>query len=252
MFIHPITFSEKEKSSQEEDDNISEFVCSHTCFCTCLCVCVFVRPRHQIGNICSQGPIGPDEAARHWHALDVKSAPTGLVISQVHLGTPWGIRFVFLFFFSAFFSSPLPAPVTRHYQTAHSAPNAPPAHEDDHIWYTDDILSLAVTTRAHFFLFCSGIPPLRGCHSSQIYHFNGEVVRPEDYLRDKYIIVSSSGIDRVSPCRPPHLPNTSTPPTNSFKTNALRCRQTCTRRCTLSGEQQAVELFAGARMNCLT
>lgn len=87
--------------------------------------------------------------------------------------------------------------VTRHYQTAHSAPNTPQAHEDDHIWYTDDILSLLWQ---HGLIFLHWHPLLCGCYSSQIYHFNGEVVRPEDYLRDKYIIVCSFGIDRMSLC----------------------------------------------------
>lgn len=53
---------------------------------------------------------------------------------------------------------------------------------------------------------------LCGCYSSQIYHFNGEVVRPEDYLRDKYITVSSFR----------YRPNVIVPPTKSFKTNVLR------------------------------
>lgn len=87
--------------------------------------------------------------------------------------------------------------VTRHYQTAHTAPHTPQAHEDDHIWYTDDILSLLWQ---HELIFLLWHPLLCGCYSSQIYHFNGEVVRPEDYLRDKYIIVCSFGIDRVSLC----------------------------------------------------
>lgn len=88
-------------------------------------------------------------------------------------------------------------PVRRHYQTAHTAPHTPQAHEDDHIWYTDDILSLLWQ---HELIFLLWHPLLCGCYSSQIYHFNGEVVRPEDYLRDKYIIVCSFGIDRVSLC----------------------------------------------------
>lgn len=87
--------------------------------------------------------------------------------------------------------------VTRHYQTAHSAPNTPQAHEDDHIWYTDDILSLLWQ---HGLIFLLWHPLPCGCYSSQIYHFNGEVVRPEDYLRDKYIIVCSFGIDWMSFC----------------------------------------------------
>lgn len=87
--------------------------------------------------------------------------------------------------------------VTRYYQTAHSAPHTPQAHEDDHIWYTDDILSLLWQ---HGLIFLLWHPLLCGCYSSQIYHFNGEVVKPEDYLRDKYIIVCSFGIDRMSLC----------------------------------------------------
>lgn len=74
-------------------------------------------------------------------------------------------------------------------------------HEDDHIWYTDDILSLLWQ---HGLIFLHRHPLLCGCYSSQIYHFNGEVVRPEDYLRDKYIIVCSFGIDRMSLC-PEHV-----------------------------------------------
>lgn len=82
------------------------------------------------------------------------------------------------------------AAVTRHYHTAHTAPrtHTPQAHEDDHIWYTDDILSLLWQ---HELIFMLWHPLLCGCYSSQIYHFNGEVVRPEDYLRDKYIIACS-------------------------------------------------------------
>lgn len=91
--------------------------------------------------------------------------------------------------------------VTRHYQTAHTATHThtlahtPQAHEDDHIGYTDDILSLLWQ---HGLIFLLWHPLLCGCYSSQIYHFNGEVVRPEDYLRDKYIIVCSFCIDRMS------------------------------------------------------
>lgn len=88
--------------------------------------------------------------------------------------------------------------VTRHYKTAHTARRAPQAHEDDHIWYTDDILSLLWQ---HELIFLPWHPLLCGCYSSQIYHFNGEEVRPEDYLRDKYIIACSFGIDLTSPCR---------------------------------------------------
>lgn len=87
--------------------------------------------------------------------------------------------------------------VTRYYQTAHTAPHTPQPHEDDHIWYTDDILPLLWQ---HGLIFLLWHPLLCGCYSSQIYHFNGEVVRPEDYLRDKYIIVCSFGIDRMSLC----------------------------------------------------
>lgn len=95
--------------------------------------------------------------------------------------------------------------VTRHYQTAHTAPHTPQAHEDDHIWYTDDILSLLWQ---HELIFLLWHPLLCGCYSSQIYHFNGEVVRPEDYLRDK----SSSVLPVLTVCHRAL--------TNSFKTNA--------------------------------
>lgn len=87
--------------------------------------------------------------------------------------------------------------VTRHYQAERTAPHTPQAHEDDHIWYTDDILSLLWQ---HGLIFLLWHPLLCGCYSSQIYHFNGEVVRPEDYLRDKYIIVCAFAIDRMSLC----------------------------------------------------
>lgn len=87
--------------------------------------------------------------------------------------------------------------VTRHYGTVRTAPQTPEAHEDDHIWYTDDILSLLWQHRLIFLLWHSS--PC-GCYSSQIYHFNGEVVRPENYLRDECIIVCSFGIDQMSPC----------------------------------------------------
>lgn len=60
---------------------------------------------------------------------------------------------------------------------------------------------------------------LCGCYSSQIYHFNGEVVRPEDYLRDKYITVASFR----------YRPNVIVPPTPSFKTNVLRYLRRCRR-----------------------
>lgn len=52
----------------------------------------------------------------------------------------------------------------------------------------------------HTLIFLLWHPLPCGCYSSQIYHFNGEVVRPEDYLRHKYIIVCSFGIDQVSLC----------------------------------------------------
>lgn len=118
-----------------------------------------------------------------WRAAPDRPALTGMVISQVDSGHS--------------LTDGACVAVWRLRQTARAAPNAPRSHEDDHIWYTDDILS---PLRQHRLIFPLWHPSLCGCYSSQIYHFNGEVVRPEDYLRDKYITVLLFGIDRTSLC----------------------------------------------------
>lgn len=139
----------------------------------CLCLCLHTHTQ----------PIWPYEAALHWHVVDDRAGLMGMVISQVDLGTPWGMG-----------SGWLSQDITRRHILL---PHTPQAHEDDHIWYTDDILSLLWQ---HELIFMLWHPLLCGCYSSQIYHFNGEVVRPEDYLRDKYIIACSLGIKRTSLC----------------------------------------------------
>lgn len=152
------------------------FLCIGMHVWECLCLCLHTQP------------IWPYEAALHWHVVDDRPGLMGMVISQVDLGTPWGMG-------SAWLSLDI---TRRHIQLhIHTHTHTPQAHEDDHIWYTDDILSLLWQ---HGLIFLLWHPLLCGCYSSQIYHFNGEVVRPEDYLRDKYIIVCSFGIDRVSLC----------------------------------------------------
>lgn len=128
-------------------------------------------------------PHWPCEAALQWHADD-RLGLMGMVISQVDLGVLWGMGSVWL-------SQDITRQPVRHRDAAHT----PQPHEDDHIWYTDDILSLL---RQHGLIFLLWHPLLCGSYSSQINHFNGEVVRPEDYLRDKYIIVCSFAIDWMS------------------------------------------------------
>lgn len=149
--------------------------------CKSLCLCLHTQP------------IWAYKAALHWHVVDDRPRMMGMVISQVDLGTPWGMGSVCL---------------SQDITTRHIPLYTPQAHEDDHIWYTDDILSLLWQ---HGLIFLLWHPLLCGCYSSQIYHFNGEIVRPEDYLRDKYIIACSFGIDRMSLCL-----------TNSFTTKAKR------------------------------
>lgn len=109
----------------------------------------------------------------------------GMVISQVEEGALWDMD-------NARLSKDIRRRCTRPRAQTHSAH----IHEDDHIWYTDDILCLLWQHRLIFLLWH---PLACGCYSSQIYHSNGEVVTPEDYLRDKYIFVSLD-LDRMSQC----------------------------------------------------
>ncbi len=61
----------------------------HTCLYmweawVCLCLCLHTQP------------IWPYEAALHWHVVDDRPGLMGMVISQVDLGTPWGMGSVWL------------------------------------------------------------------------------------------------------------------------------------------------------------
>lgn len=167
---------------------LARFFCMRVYVCSCTRLAIFTHRTHRTrwGCLMLTGWQVGSDGVGHFPGRSGHTMRDSVCVSVCV--RVWVCVSVCVFFFP-------PALVTRHYQTAHSPPNTPQAHEDDHIWYTDDILSLLWQ---HGLIFLLRHPLLCGCYSSQIYHFNGEVVRPEDYLRDKYIIVCSSCIDRMS------------------------------------------------------
>lgn len=137
-------------------------------------VCVFVHTSTLFGH--STLPLS-DVYCIQWQTQDLV-----MVISQVDPSTPWGIDSVWL-----------SQDITKQYIWLHRHHKPMKMITFD----THDSPSL-LWQHALIFLLWHALPC--GCYSSQIYHFNGGVVRPEDYLRHKYIIVCSFGIDRVSLC----------------------------------------------------
>lgn len=77
------------------------------CLCMCLCKHAYALA-HLLVHVGSLGmfaslfththtqPIWPYEAALHWQVVDDRPGLMGMVISQVDLGTPWGMGSVWL------------------------------------------------------------------------------------------------------------------------------------------------------------